>query len=48
VHFRLGPSAVQDGVRFPAWIDIEAAGWPRWRMQIRRVISAGAGPARPP
>ena len=48
VHFRLGPSAVQEGVRFPTWIDIEAPGWPRWRMQIRRVIPAGAGTARTP
>jgi len=48
VHFRLGPSAVQAGVRFPTWIDIEAPGWPRWRMQIRSVIPAGAGTARTP
>ncbi|HTY18295.1 MAG TPA: hypothetical protein VMH82_11255 [Myxococcota bacterium] len=48
VHFRLGPSAVQDGVRFPTWIDVEAAGWPHWRMQIRHVSPAAGGPGHTP
>lgn len=48
VHFRLGPSAVQEGVRFPTWIDVEAAGWPRWRIQIRRVAPAAGGPGHAP
>jgi hypothetical protein len=54
-HFRLGPSALQNGVRFPTWIDVEAPGWPRWRMEIRRVAPAASpadhragGPGRMP
>jgi hypothetical protein len=40
VHFRLGPPARHGGVTFPAWIEVEAAGWPRWRMELQRVAPA--------
>jgi len=47
-HFRLGPAALQNGVRFPAWLEVESSGWPRWRMEIRHVAPANAAPAHTP
>jgi hypothetical protein len=40
VRYRLGPSAAHGPIRFPAWIEIEAPGRPRWRMQVGRVAPA--------
>jgi hypothetical protein len=44
VHYRLGPEAAHGGIRFPAWIEVEAPGWPRWRVQVGRVGPGGSAP----
>jgi hypothetical protein len=46
VHFHLGPQAENGAARFPAWIEVEAPGWPRARLEIGRIEAAGA-PAGP-
>jgi hypothetical protein len=39
-QYRFGAPAAKQGVRFPAWIDIRAAGFPSWRLDIRNVSKA--------
>jgi hypothetical protein len=47
VSFRLGPAVKRDGgIAFPAWIYIEAPGWPSRRLDVQRV--APASPATAP
>ncbi len=49
-RFRLGPSVGHDGgIRFPAWIRVQAPGWPGRRLDIQRVSPAqpaAVSPAR--
>jgi hypothetical protein len=47
VRFRFGPPAKHPPATFfPGWYLVEAPGWPRWRVDVRAVSSAG-GPAAP-
>lgn len=47
VRFRFGPPAKHPpAVFFPAWVLVEAPGWPRWRVDVRSV-TAGTAPASP-
>jgi hypothetical protein len=36
-RYRFGPPARQANGFFPAWIEVEAPGWPIWRVQIQSV-----------
>jgi hypothetical protein len=49
-HYRFGPPAGSGGIRFPAWIDIDAPGWPHWRMDVQQVapLAPGAAGGSPP
>lgn len=38
--YRLGPAQAQGGVRLPSWIEIRAAGWPIWRLEVRTAAPA--------
>lgn len=40
-RFFTGPYASFGDIRFPAWIEVQAPGWPRWRMEVRAVTPAG-------
>ena len=39
-QYRLGSPAAKEGIRFPAWIDVRAAGFPSWRLDVRSVSKA--------
>jgi hypothetical protein len=39
-QYRFGLPAAKEGVRFPAWIDVRAAGFPSWRLDVRSVSKA--------
>jgi hypothetical protein len=39
-QYRFGAPAAKEGVRFPAWIDVRAAGFPSWRLDVRSVSKA--------
>lgn len=49
-RFRLGPAVGRDGgIAFPAWIRVQAPGWPSRRLDIQRVAPARpAAVSRPP
>lgn len=47
VRFRFGPPARHPpALFFPAWYDVEAPGWPRWRVQVVGVTTGNPAPAR--
>lgn len=47
-RYRFGPSVARDGsIAFPAWIEVEAPGWSRRRLEVQRVAPAGPT-SRPP
>ena len=39
-QYRFGSPAAKEGIRFPAWIDVRAAGFPSWRLDIRSISKA--------
>jgi hypothetical protein len=39
-QYRFGAPAAKQGIRFPAWVDIRAAGQPSWRLDVRSVSKA--------
>jgi len=46
VRFRFGPPARHEPAIFlPAWIEVEAPGWPRWRIEVVRVTSGNLASA---
>jgi hypothetical protein len=48
-RFRFGPSARYESGFFPSWMEVEAPGWPIWRMQIQAVTATpGRSPPTPP
>lgn len=43
VHFRFGPPARHEPAIFlPAWYEVEAPGWPRWRVEVVGVTAGNA------
>jgi hypothetical protein len=38
-QYRFGGPA-KEGVRFPTWIDVRAAGFPTWRLDVRSASKA--------
>jgi hypothetical protein len=40
VRFHFGPPAKHPpAIFFPAWYVVEAPGWPRWRVEIRSLVT---------
>jgi hypothetical protein len=42
VRYRFGPAGNFEGVRIPRWVEIDAPGQPRTRLEIQRVAKASA------
>jgi hypothetical protein len=36
-QYRFGAPASREGLRFPPWIDVRAAGFPSWRLDLKNV-----------
>lgn len=46
VRFRFGPPARHEPAIFlPAWVEVEAPGWPRWRIEVVRVTTGNPASA---